>query len=129
MSNASRYATPDDVCKLFPEFADDNEAFVQVWLDATEGLINLSCWKAKACAGHAMIAAHMMSVTKDGERGPVNQRTIDKISVTYAAVGAATGLDAEYSGTRYGRMYLALRSTLLIAPVVGRQILNRPPVC
>ena len=128
---AQRLATPDDWCNLLREFADDKPEFLQVWLDATADAINVSQWKRKASTGHVFLAAHLLTVTTKegrGERGPANSKAIDKLRVTYAAVGTATQLDANFSTTRYGRAYLALRSTLLVTPIVGRRTLLRPPI-
>lgn len=91
--------------------------------------INLDCWGDKASCGHIYLTAHLCSVADSGERGPVNAKTIDKISVSYAAVGTATGLDAHFSTTKWGRLYLSMKSTLLVMPVVGRRTLLRPPGC
>lgn len=126
---AARLATPDDWCNLLREFADENKPWLQVWLDATADAINVSCWGKKSCTAHIFMAAHMLTVVAGKERGPVKSKQIDKLRIAYADVGTNVGLDPHFSTTRYGRAFLALRSTLLVLPIVGRRILNRPPSC
>ena len=126
-----RAATPDDMCALFPEFATSNPVFLQAWLDATVDQISLDCWNLKASTGHAALAAHYVTISKSssGEKGVVSERQIDKLRIKYAEGNVAQGVtDPHFSTTRYGRMYLAIRSTLLIAGTVGRTVLLRPPV-
>ena len=134
--NAQRYATPDDWCTLLREFADVNPDFLQVWLDATQDAISLSCWRNKSCTAHVFLAAHMLTVVAPGtaagvtEVGPVDRKKIDKLEIEYAETGIKDQMDAHFAGTRYGRNYLTLRSTLLTLPQVGRRNqLPVPPLC
>ena len=76
------------------------------------------CWGDKFECAVILIAAHMMTVASGGESGPVASKKIDKISVSYSATSFDSS-DAAFSGTRYGRDYLAMRETLLVFPVVG----------
>ncbi len=129
-----RHATVDDWITLLPEFADDNPDFLQVWLDATDDAINISCWGSKSCTAHVFLAAHMLTVVNPssgagvGEVGPIKRKEIDKLEVEYSEAAESSQLDSHFATTRYGRNYLTLRSTLLVLPLVGRRILNRPPV-
>lgn len=125
---AARLATPDDWCNILREFADEKPAFLQVWLDVTADMINVSCWKAKSCAGHVFASAHFLTVGTDKEKGPVTEKQIDKLRIKYAEVQFGEA-DADFAGTRYGRLYLAMRDSLLVPGIVGRRILNRPPGC
>lgn len=126
----ARLATPDEVCALSPkEFADIKPEFIQLWLDVTAGQINISQWGLKASVGHALLAAHALTVSEGKERGPINQMSIDKLSVVHAAVGTATQLDANYSTTKWGRLFLACRASLIVIGIVGRRTLRRPPGC
>lgn len=88
--------------------------------------INLECWGSKAQCAHVYLTAHMLTVANGGEAGPVNRRKIDKIEESFAAVGTATGLDASFATTKWGRLYLQLKKSLFIAPVPGRRFLVSP---
>jgi hypothetical protein len=123
---AQRLATPDDLTALAPEFKDQDCAFLQILLDSTAAQIPLGVWMSKASTAHAYLTAHILTVAEGGERGQVNARSIDKVSVSYAAVGTATQLDANLSTTKWGRLFLQLRSTLLNVPIVGRRSLLVP---
>jgi hypothetical protein len=102
---------------------DGGADVVTSFLDATCSMINLECWGNKASTGHIYLAAHQLTGFLDDERGPANAVSIDKISESYAAVGTATKLDANFATTRWGRLYLQVRSTLAIFPTVARQII------
>ncbi len=121
-----RYATPDDLTALAPEFKDQDCAFLQTLLDVTADQIPLDVWLVKSSTAHVYLTAHMLTVAEDNERGPVNSEQIDKIRVSYGAVGTATQLDANLSTTKWGRLFLQLRTTLLLVPIVGRRNLLTP---
>lgn len=122
-----RLATPDDWCSLFREHASEKPEYLQVWLDVAATSLSIETWRGKASVGHVALAAHMFAViAKNGERGPISSRAIDKIKTTYSAVGLATGLDANLSTTKYGRMFLMLRATLPIVGIAGRSNLLTP---
>lgn len=97
---------------------------MQFYLDCACSQLQVDCWGDKRSCAHIYLAAHYASVAQGaGETGPVNSRQIDKLRTSYAAVGTATQLDAEFATTKWGRMYLSLRSTLLRLPIVGRATL------
>lgn len=112
---------------MAPEFANVPPEVTEAFLEAAAQDINLEAWGDKASEGHVFLTAHYMAVagqgTDAGERGPVNAEEIDKIKVSYGAVGTATGLDANYSTTKWGRLYLAKKKTLFIVGTVGRRFL------
>ena len=55
------------------------------------------------------------------ESGAINRKKIDKIEVSFAATGTATGIDADFGSTRWGRLYLAMKKTIFVAPIAGRR--------
>lgn len=77
------------------------------------------CWGAKGSSAFVYLASHLLTVAQGGEAGVVTSRSIDRISTGYASTGFDTS-DAALASTRWGRLYLALRQTVLIGPVVGR---------
>ncbi len=93
-------------------------AQIEFYLDCACKMISPQCWGEKFECAVILIAAHMMTVASGGESGPVASKKIDKISVSYSATSFDSS-DAAFSGTRYGRDYLAMRETLLVFPVVG----------
>lgn len=96
------------------------DALVLFALDCSCSMINLECWGTKASCASIYLAAHVLTVAGGGEQGPVNMKKIDKIQVSYSATGLATGVDANFGSTRWGRLYLAMKKTIFIAPFAAR---------
>jgi hypothetical protein len=93
------------------------EAQVQFFLDCACSMINLDCWGNKADCGHIYLTAHFLTVASGIADGTITSKKIDKLAISYA--GAPPG-EGELSETRWGRMYMALKRTLVVMPVVGR---------
>ncbi len=87
--------------------------------------INLECWGKKAQCAHIYLTAHMLTVAAGGEAGPVESRKIDKIEEKFGTIWNPD-LDPSFGTTKWGRLYLQLKSTLLILPVAGRRHLVAP---
>jgi len=67
----------------------------------------------------------MLTVAAGGEAGPVESRKIDKIEEKFGTIWNPD-LDPSFGTTKWGRLYLQLKSTLLILPVAGRRHLVAP---
>jgi hypothetical protein len=91
---------------------------IDFFLDCACSMINAQCWGSKFECGVIYLAAHLMTVATGADAGTASAKTIDKISVTYATTGFDTS-DAAFSSTKWGRLYLAIRETILVFPVVG----------
>jgi hypothetical protein len=68
-------------------------------------------------------AAHLLtmagqSANGSAEAGPVASKAIGAISISYATAAAAAG-DESLARTKWGRMYLDLRASVLIGPTVA----------
>lgn len=82
-------------------------------------MVNASKWGSKAGAAQAYLAAHFMAIATGaggGETGATTSRSIDRISQANASTAFAT-TDAAFASTRWGRMYLALKATVLRIPM------------
>lgn len=92
---------------------------VQTMLDCTCQMINLECWGEKADCAHRYLTGHFLAMQGggSGEGGAVSSRKIDKLSISFAVSPPS---DADLGNTKWGRMYMALKSTLLLLPIVGR---------
>jgi len=97
------------------------DALVVFSLSCSCSMINLACWGVKASCASVYLAAHMLTVAGGGEGGAINRKKIDKIEVSFAATGTATGIDADFGSTRWGRLYLAMKKTIFVAPIAGRR--------
>ena len=103
---------------------EDGDDMVRHALDCACLAINLDCWRDKASCAHIYLTAHLCSVANGEERGLLTAKTIDKISVSFGNVMAKEA--GEFSSTKWGRLFEAMRSTLLVMPLVGRTNLLRP---
>jgi hypothetical protein len=88
-------------------------------LSTTASMVNVSTWRGKAGAAQAYLCAHFMAIATGaggGETGATTSRAIDRISQSNAATAFEMS-DAAFASTRWGRMYLALKSTVLRIPM------------
>lgn len=113
------YTLASTAASLVPSSAamSGGAAYLESLLACTCRMINLACWGAKASCASAYLAAHFALVAEGEETGPVSSRTLDKLAESYASNPSS---DADFGSTKYGRLYVALRKTLIIAPIVGR---------
>jgi len=125
----SEYAVADDDANLaWAESRLTRGADQIEWMiSCTCSMINLECWGDKASCGHAYLAAHFLTVEAGGEGGIVSNRKIDTIQEGYGGIPAFDSSDAALASTKYGRMYLAMRATLLTPPFVARKNYVRLP--
>ena len=92
-------------------------------LDCTCKMVNLETWRTKASCGHSYLALHFLEVSGvngGGEAGAIERRKIDKLEIDYAAVASVSEGDAAFGSTKWGRLYLAMRSTLMVLPMPAR---------
>lgn len=75
-------------------------------------------------AAHMMLSEGVIAMARGKSStmtttGPINSKTVDGVSVTYAGVSAGQ-MDAEgYGATEYGRRFLALRRANFAGPMVA----------
>lgn len=125
----ARYATPADWTAILPEFIPVGDPILQVWLDVAQDMIPISWWGVKALNGHIFLAAHLYTVANPtgvggsgGESGPVKTREIDKLRIEYESAGSGSStVDPLLGATKYGRLFIVLRMSLLVLPIVGRR--------
>ncbi len=88
-------------------------------LSTTASMVNVSTWRGKAGAAQAYLCAHFMAIATGaggGETGATTSRSIDRISQSNAATSFDMS-DAAFASTRWGRLYLALKATVLRIPM------------
>ena len=73
-------------------------------------MLDPTCWGAKRSCAHHYLAAHFITVAEGGSGGTVASKSIDKISISMAV---ATPTDTDFSTTEWGRMYLALKRSIV----------------
>lgn len=88
---------------------------VRLTLETTCLMIG-ECWGSKAGMAHAYLTAHFLEVAAGNEIGVVSGRGMNSISHSLTAPTFEAS-DAAFSSTRYGRLYLALRSSVAVLPM------------
>jgi hypothetical protein len=94
------------------------DALVNEVLECTCCMINTEAWGQKASCGHTYLAAHFLATAGygSGEQGVVSGKSIDKLSLSFST---PTPTDSEFATTRWGRMYVAMQSTLFTLGLSG----------
>jgi hypothetical protein len=108
------------VYELSGDALDGGGTLLEFQLETTCLMINANVWGSKAGAAQAYLTAHFMSIATGaggGETGVATSRAIDRISQSNASTAFDTS-DAAFASTRWGRLYLALRATVLNIPMM-----------
>lgn len=119
--------TVSDFKVRFPEFATQDDARIQMFLDDAYLLLNECYWGDHYELGIYYRTAHYLSSaikteasggSGGGGGGPVSSKSVDGSSVSYATYSPSSSDDAFYSSTPYGVTYLSLSSRLPIAAAI-----------
>lgn len=123
--------TPDKVRQLAPEFTDDPDDLLQVFIDIALEMTDPSAWGRVYGTAIAYLAAHLKTVADQGDPsasgagpgagmgavGPVASVAVGRWNMSFGGNlnGSESGLDPGSDGslvtTRHGKMYLMLRKT------------------
>lgn len=117
-------ATVVDFSTRFPEFCDEDDARISLFLTDAALLMNdPALWVDLYDLGHVYYAAHLLaaaSMTESGDFGvlaPVAEQTVDDVTIKQAVTAlAATAEDLE--STAYGKRYLEIRQ-IRFAGIIG----------
>lgn len=115
--------TPASVVETAPELASEDPARIQRFIDIAKPYVNLNTWgAAKYDYALELFTAHLLttaltSTTTGGSSGGglVTSEKVGDLSIGYAVAAAAPDTLAT---TKYGSLFLQLRRTLLITPIV-----------
>jgi len=114
--------------QIAPEYANEDDATIAVFIDlAAQRLGGPLVWGAVYTQAVAYLAAHLLAVSRAGVDGSggtsaeVTSKRTGDLAVGYASSGIG-GDDAALAATRFGKEFLALRSTR----AVGRASVIRP---
>lgn len=124
---AQRYATAAEVTGasgVAPELAVLSADVVATWMSIAQAFVGLAEWADRASVGHALISAHLLSLTPEAAAAGVG--SIDGILASEAngpasrsfAVPAPSADDAAFAGTRYGKLWAELRR-IVASSLVG----------
>lgn len=107
--------TSDTVILVAPEFSSQDTDRIDFFITQASQYINRRVWGDKADYAHALYTAHLMTVSaRSGSTGVTAER-VGELSRNYA-----TPTDNALGSTSYGSLFISLRKTLLISPIVVR---------
>jgi hypothetical protein len=111
-------STPALVQSIAPEFKNKTSEEIQVFIDIAKTMIDQSVWGDKYDYGVAYLAAHLMTVSaRGGTSGSVVKEQVGEITVQYSQP-MSDGVKSLYLSTSYGSIYLSLRNSLVLTPLV-----------
>ncbi len=120
--------TASQIKALFSELASVDDTIVEAWLEVAEGHHNADAFGTKSDFALKALTAHLVTLhlrrqtgaTGTGYQGPIQSRTVDRVSTTYAAPSVSGGLfgDAALASTNAGQLYLNTREGLFPCRVV-----------
>ena len=94
------------------------DATIQIFLDCAAEMMDQACWGNKTQCGNVYLAAHNLTSALGAESGPLESRKLGDIAASYGMMATTGG---NFGTTNWGRMYVAMRDTLLIVGVAGRR--------
>lgn len=107
----------DYIQEKFTAFEDIDDALIEEFITIAADYVNSSIWGTKYDFAHALMTCHLMSLggVVASASGPVESVKVGDLSTTYAVSAS----DSDSLGTTtYGNLFLQLRRTLLISPIV-----------
>jgi hypothetical protein len=107
-----------DVLVYAPELSALNPAQIEIYLDLAKSFVFETKWGAKYKSGVCLLTAHFLTLQSrgGGASGHITSESVGELSVSYSSLASSS--DEDYKTTTYGSMYIALRKTLKITPLV-----------
>lgn len=103
-----------DLKNIAPEFCDKTPQDLERFLSYAALSVDAVKWGSLTDLATLYLAAHLLSISKNGDHGPVTSETVGDLSQSYASGDATDNLMM----TGYGREFLRLRRSLVITPLV-----------
>lgn len=103
---------------IAPELAGESEPRIDIFIEIAEGRNAESVWGDLWEKAVALDACHELTMAnRSGAGGPINNQKVGDVSVGYGSFKSGKN-DVPYDLTSYGQMYLNLRKTILVTPIV-----------
>jgi hypothetical protein len=110
--------TPASFKTLFPEFAAEDDARIQIFIDEAVTVLNESYWGTKYDYGLYYYTAHTLAlatITEDGSIGSmglIGSKGVDGTSISYTNATPNSQSENYWASTSYGQKYLQLMDSL-----------------
>ena len=118
--------TPSDIRARFPEFAQTDQARIQVFID--DAYIQMGNTLSEQCSKRSLLTAYLTAhllkralQTASGggtAPGPLASRSVGDVSVSFGLPETKNQTDAYYLSTSYGQEYLRLLKRFVGAPIM-----------
>lgn len=106
---------------MFPEFADIDQAFIEVWLSNSSLRISSNIFLEMYALAVYYVTAHYLSQwrtlneNEGADSGVVSGESVGDLSVSYGMPNVVLAPSAgNYATTSYGREYIAIRNIKVI---------------
>lgn len=117
---AQRYATAAEVTGpngVAPALSVLDSALVATWMTIAQSFVGVTQWGDRASIGHALISAHLLSLTPEAVAAGVGAISVDGYLTSEADGGASrsfavpnpTAEDTAFLSTSYGKLWVELR--------------------
>lgn len=111
--------TANDVIDVAPEFATMDPARIQRFILRAQPYINSKIWGIKTDYAWALFTAHLLESSENSSSsggGPVSSEKVGDLQTTYSVPAPQSGT---LSATSYGDLFIQLRKSILVSPIVG----------
>lgn len=103
---------------IAPELTDESDVRIDLFIDICKLRNDAGVWGDKYDYAVALDACHELTMAnRRGSGGPVTSERVGDLAVGYGSFQAGK-LQSPYDMTAYGQMYINLRKTLLVTPIV-----------
>ena len=105
--------------EIAPEVNDAPDATLSFFIEVASFRNSESVWGVKYNYAVALDALHEYTMSrKSGSGGQVTSERVGDMQVSYGQFNSSKDVSNTYDLTSYGQMYLNLRKTLVITPIV-----------
>lgn len=111
--------TPTDVTNVATEFATEDPARIELFIDIARQYVCETAWGDKAKTAIILYTAHLLTLAKyaaNGAAGPITSEKVGELSRNYGS--SADSEAGELAQTPWGKIILSLRKTIIITPMV-----------
>lgn len=111
--------TAAEVTNVAKEFAQEDPARIDMFIEFARLFICESVWGSKAKFAIIYYAAHLLKmsqIAESGGAGPITSESVGELSRSYGT--DASSESGDLSQTTYGQMIRGLRKTILFTPMV-----------
>lgn len=109
--------TASDIKKLSSELATESNSKINIFLGMATRCVNAKVWGDKTDDGISLLTAHFIAMANKGSvGGSITKEKIGDLEVSYSNGKPESNI--ELSATSWGQLFLSLRRTLVITPMV-----------